>query len=159
MVDVGGNLEDEIEGHPFISIQENERSVRNGEMEKEGGDDMEGEMGTKDLVVQDLSVLLNTAEDMRNHFRAFERIKEIMQVLINANKILTELNEKADAVRAAIKQLETEKAVVEEELRLALVQVDQRRDEERAVRDRIAKAESRLEEIREMVQKTLGDRT
>ena len=128
-------------------------------MEKEGGDDMEGEMGTKDLVVQDLSVLLNTAEDMRNHFRAFERIKEIMQVLINANKILTELNEKADAVRAAIKQLETEKAVVEEELRLALSQVDQRREEEKTVRDRIAKAESRLEEIREMVQKTLDDRT
>jgi hypothetical protein len=122
-----------------------------------GENDMEGKTETMELVVQDLNILINAAEEMRNHFRAFERIKEIIQVLINADKILKELNGKADSVRVAVRQLETEKKILEEELGVTSTLIDQQREEERMVRGRITRAQSHLEEIREMIQRTLAD--
>ena len=119
---------------------------------------MNMERETKELATHDLNVLLNAAEEMRNHFRAFERIKEVMQVLINSNQIIGELNEKADTIRATIERLQAEKVKVQAELDAAIASVAQHQETEKRAREKVSEAEVRLEEIREMIQKTLGDR-
>ena len=119
---------------------------------------MDIEKETKELTIHELNVLLKAAEEMRNHFRAFERIKEIMQVLINSNQMVTELNEKANTIRATIERLQAEKAKVQAEFDAATASVAQHQENEKRAREKVGEAEIRLGEIREMIQKALGDR-
>lgn len=120
--------------------------------------EMNIERETKELATHDLNVLLNAAEEMRNHFRAFERIKEVMQVLINSNQIISELNEKAETIRTTIERLQAEKVKVQAELDAAIASVAQHQETEKRAKEKVSEAEVRLEEIREMIQKTLGAR-
>jgi peptidoglycan hydrolase CwlO-like protein len=119
---------------------------------------MERETEMKELTIQDLNILLDAAEQMRNHFRAFERIKDVIQVLINANRMITELKERANAIQTTIERLRAEKEKIQAELDVAVASVAQHQESERRAREKLAEAEMRLQEIREMVQKALGDR-
>jgi DNA repair exonuclease SbcCD ATPase subunit len=119
---------------------------------------MERETEMKELTIQDLNILLDATEQMRNHFRAFERIKDVIQVLINANRMIAELNERARAVETTIERLRAEKEKIQAELDAAAASVAQHQESERRAREKLAEAEMRLQEIREMVQKALGDR-
>ncbi len=119
---------------------------------------MERESEMKELTIQDLNILLDATEQMRNHFRAFERIKDVMQALINANRMIAELNERASAIQTSVERLRAEKEKVQAELDAAVASVGQHQENERRAREKLAEAEMRLQEIREMVQKALSDR-
>ena len=119
---------------------------------------MEKESEMKELTIQDLNILLDATEQMRNHFRAFERIKDIIQVLINANRMIAELNERASEIQTTIERLRVEKEKIQAELDAAVASVAQQQESERRAREKLAEADMRLQEIGEMVQKALSDR-
>ena len=119
---------------------------------------MEKASEMKELTIQDLNVLLDATEQMRNHFRAFERIKEIMQVLINSNRMIAELNERAAAIQTTIERLRAEKEKVQAEIDAAVATVAQHQETESKAREKLAETEMRLQEIGEMVQKALSDK-
>jgi len=104
----------------------------------------------------EINVALSRIQEVLNHYRAFKDIEEVLVVVGEHERLINDLNLKADSLKKDIAGLEDEKAGMALDIEVALQASSKAQNDaiakavkaEKAAWDRVKVAEARLEGLR-----------